>query len=135
MESSARYRINDTQRELNKDPEFHKVWAVPETEREIREKFWDGHWDGPCSPPPYCTCTIEKSIANLREIEGTAAKFLTNYYRWDVWERDNFTCQWCGVRRDLSVDHIVPRSKLGATTLDNLQTLCRSCNSKKRDRL
>src|SRR3990167_1002941 len=49
--------------------------------------------------------------------------------RWEVWERDNFTCQYCGSRRFLVVDHIYPASKGGATTTDNLQTLCRSCNS------
>lgn len=51
--------------------------------------------------------------------------------RWAVWERDDFTCQHCGARRYLSVDHIIPESKGGTLTLDNLQTLCRSCNSRK----
>lgn len=51
--------------------------------------------------------------------------------RWSVWERDNFTCQLCGSRRYLSVDHITPESKGGTLEIGNLQTLCRSCNSKK----
>jgi len=51
--------------------------------------------------------------------------------RWKVWERDNFTCKHCGSRRNLSIDHIIPESKDGLTILENLQTLCRSCNSKK----
>jgi hypothetical protein len=51
--------------------------------------------------------------------------------RWEVWERDNFTCKSCGARQDLTIDHIVPESKGGKTIKDNLQTLCRSCNSKK----
>lgn len=51
--------------------------------------------------------------------------------RFEVWDRDNFTCQHCGTRRDLSVDHIYPESKGGPTLLDNLQTLCRPCNSRK----
>jgi len=51
--------------------------------------------------------------------------------RWEVWERDNFTCQHCGARAYLSVDHIHPESKGGDLTMDNLQTLCRSCNSRK----
>jgi hypothetical protein len=51
--------------------------------------------------------------------------------RWAVWERDDFTCRECGTRRDLSVDHIVPESKGGAMTPENLQTLCRPCNSRK----
>jgi 5-methylcytosine-specific restriction endonuclease McrA len=51
--------------------------------------------------------------------------------RWDVWERDNFTCLNCGSRKFLRVDHIIPESKGGTTTIGNLQTLCHSCNSKK----
>ncbi len=51
--------------------------------------------------------------------------------RWEVWERDNFTCVQCGSRRSLSVDHKYPESKGGETVLINLQTLCKSCNSKK----
>lgn len=51
--------------------------------------------------------------------------------RWQVWERDDFRCAQCGGRIDLTVDHIVPESAGGLTTLSNLQTLCRSCNSRK----
>lgn len=51
--------------------------------------------------------------------------------RWAVWERDNFTCQICGKRRYLTIDHIVPESQGGKTEKANLQTLCKSCNSKK----
>lgn len=48
-----------------------------------------------------------------------------------VWERDNFTCQYCGSRQNLSIDHIYPESKGGEATIENCQTLCRSCNSRK----
>ena len=51
--------------------------------------------------------------------------------RWEVLERDNFTCLHCGSRRFLTVDHIIPESSGGTLETDNLQTLCRSCNSKK----
>lgn len=54
--------------------------------------------------------------------------------RWAVWERDNFICQHCGARQYLSIDHIVPESRGGTLALDNLQTLCKSCNSSKGDR-
>lgn len=54
--------------------------------------------------------------------------------RWSIWERDNFTCKQCGSRRDLTIDHILAEANGGPTILDNLQTLCRRCNSRKGSR-
>jgi len=57
------------------------------------------------------------------------------WLRWDIWQRDNFTCQICGSRKYLTIDHIVPESKGGETETSNLQTLCKRCNSRKGNRL
>jgi hypothetical protein len=51
--------------------------------------------------------------------------------REEVFIRDDFRCVHCGSRRSLCADHIHPESLGGKAVLDNLQTLCRSCNSKK----
>jgi 5-methylcytosine-specific restriction endonuclease McrA len=48
-----------------------------------------------------------------------------------VMERDAYRCRTCGGHLDLTVDHVHPESQGGSTTLDNLQTLCRPCNSRK----
>lgn len=56
------------------------------------------------------------------------------YLRWEVWERDDFRCRVCGVRRFLTIDHVIPRSSGGSMEADNLQTLCEQCNSRKGDR-
>lgn len=48
-----------------------------------------------------------------------------------VFERDAYRCKRCGDHRSLAADHIYPESLGGETTLENLQTLCRSCNSSK----
>lgn len=48
-----------------------------------------------------------------------------------VYERDAYRCVTCGGHVDLTCDHIVPESKGGPTTFENLQTMCRSCNSRK----
>jgi 5-methylcytosine-specific restriction endonuclease McrA len=52
-----------------------------------------------------------------------------------VFARDRHRCQYCGSDRHLTVDHVVPRSKGGADTWDNLVTSCAPCNRKKGDRL
>ena len=54
--------------------------------------------------------------------------------RFKVLQRDNFKCCACGASPakdpsvELHIDHIVPWSKGGETTLENLQTLCSKCN-------
>jgi len=67
----------------------------------------------------------QKKIENSKKIP------IPNHFKWLVWERDNFTCKHCGSRKNLSVDHIIPESKGGQLTMENAQTLCRSCNSRK----
>jgi hypothetical protein len=48
-----------------------------------------------------------------------------------IFARDGDKCLFCGDTKDLCLDHIVAFSRGGTTSPDNLQTLCRSCNSKK----
>ncbi len=55
--------------------------------------------------------------------------------RWEVWSRDDFRCRSCGSRLFLVIDHIKPERHGGRTVSDNLQTLCQSCNSRKRDHI
>jgi 5-methylcytosine-specific restriction endonuclease McrA len=55
--------------------------------------------------------------------------------RRNVLHRDNYTCQYCGERRhDLTIDHIIPRSKGGQDTWDNVVAACLKCNVTKGDR-
>lgn len=51
--------------------------------------------------------------------------------RFEVFKRDNFECQYCGAKPPkvpLEIDHIIPVSKNGKTTKDNLITACFDCN-------
>jgi hypothetical protein len=51
--------------------------------------------------------------------------------RFFVFDRDGWRCAFCGSTEDLTIDHIYPRILGGGHGEDNLQTLCRSCNSRK----
>jgi CRISPR/Cas system Type II protein with McrA/HNH and RuvC-like nuclease domain len=55
--------------------------------------------------------------------------------RENVYRRDNFECVYCGSSnvRTLTLDHVIPQSKGGKDSWDNLVTACRSCNSEKAD--
>lgn len=48
-----------------------------------------------------------------------------------VFARDDWTCQYCGSRAQLTVDHVVPRSKGGLSTWDNIVASCAPCNRRK----
>ncbi len=48
-----------------------------------------------------------------------------------VFARDNWTCQYCGARSQLTVDHVVPRSKGGSSTWENIVASCAPCNRRK----
>jgi len=50
------------------------------------------------------------------------------FTRFNVFLRDRFMCQYCGAHDDLTFDHVVPRSKGGHTSWDNVVTACAPCN-------
>jgi HNH endonuclease len=52
-----------------------------------------------------------------------------------VWQRDQGKCVQCGAHDYLEFDHIIPYSKGGASTVNNVQLLCRRCNLQKSDRI
>jgi hypothetical protein len=55
--------------------------------------------------------------------------------RYEVFSRDNFTCQYCfSVGGKLECDHVIPISKGGTNNMDNLITSCRKCNRQKKDK-
>ena len=68
----------------------------------------------------------------IEEIVPTYTKKpISHGVRMQVFERDGFKCLKCGMQKNLTVDHIYPEILGGSDDLENLQTLCRSCNSSK----
>jgi 5-methylcytosine-specific restriction endonuclease McrA len=58
--------------------------------------------------------------------------------RKNILMRDRYTCQFCGrvlPAGELTLDHVIPRSRGGHTDWDNLVACCHSCNNRKGDRL
>jgi diadenosine tetraphosphate (Ap4A) HIT family hydrolase/5-methylcytosine-specific restriction endonuclease McrA len=63
--------------------------------------------------------------------------YISGTLKFDVLKKAQFHCELCGISADiraLEVDHIVPRNLGGTDDPNNLQALCYSCNSMKRDR-
>ena len=65
-------------------------------------------------------------------------RHITPTIRQAVFERDNYTCQYCGACGDdvcLELDHIIPVSRGGNSDIRNLVTACEHCNRSKQDKL
>jgi 5-methylcytosine-specific restriction endonuclease McrA len=50
------------------------------------------------------------------------------FTRFNVFLRDDFRCQYCGETKELTFDHVIPRSRGGRTTWENIVTACARCN-------
>lgn len=53
--------------------------------------------------------------------------------RHNIFKRDSHICQYCGTNKDLTLDHLIPKSKGGKSTWTNLVTACKRCNARKGD--
>ena len=58
-----------------------------------------------------------------------------NFTRFNVFLRDKFSCQYCGDKKDLTFDHLLPKSRGGLTDWNNVVTACSSCNVRKGGKL
>jgi len=73
------------------------------------------------------------SVVGLKEyVKPSKAPAFT---RFNVFLRDQFSCQYCGSKNDLTFDHVIPRSKGGQTTWENVITACSPCNLKKSNKM
>jgi 5-methylcytosine-specific restriction endonuclease McrA len=53
------------------------------------------------------------------------------FTRFNLFLRDQFCCQYCGARGDLTFDHVLPRSRGGITSWENVVAACSPCNLRK----
>ena len=81
-------------------------------------------------------CSVKKTS---KSTQRTHTRVISDKLRYQVLKRDNFKCCACGASPakdpavELHIDHIIPWSKGGETTIENLQTLCSKCNLGKSD--
>ena len=60
------------------------------------------------------------------------------FNRINIFLRDDFRCQYCGetfTTRELTFDHVIPRSQGGRNAMDNVVSACSPCNAKKGDKI
>lgn len=75
------------------------------------------------------------SVIRLRRFVRTPFRQRVAFNRKNVFRRDDHVCQYCGRHtHDLTLDHVLPRSRGGPTSWENVVACCKGCNAKKRDR-
>ena len=73
------------------------------------------------------------SVLRLRQFVRVPYRATAPLTRRAVFARDDWTCQYCGAAAE-NLDHVVPKSKGGTHTWDNVVAACRRCNSRKENR-
>ncbi len=95
---------------------YHQEWAIVE-------------------PKHYLECREFSIYGSTKRLSRKTRTGLRNDLRWRVFERDQFTCFYCGSRGGdgvvLQVDHKISKANGGGDELENLVTACERCNGGK----
>lgn len=76
------------------------------------------------------------SVIRLKKFVKRPFRQRVAFNRKNVFRRDDHSCQYCGIRAsELTLDHVLPRSRGGSTSWENVVACCHKCNARKRDRL
>jgi 5-methylcytosine-specific restriction endonuclease McrA len=97
-----------------------KVEIIAEHDREVRSVTF--------------SFKLPSVVRLLKFVRSRIAKKHVPFTRWNIYQRDNYTCQYCGVGHkpeDLTFDHVVPASAGGQRSWTNIVTACYTCNRKK----
>jgi 5-methylcytosine-specific restriction endonuclease McrA len=84
--------------------------------------------------------TVDRSLAKplivrlLKMVRSVYKKRVPFSYK-NVMKRDKHICQYCGSHEDLTIDHVIPKSRGGKNTFENCVTACRTCNHRKGNKL
>lgn len=73
------------------------------------------------------------SVVVLKEYVKPAKS--TAFTRFNLFLRDEFTCQYCGCKGEMTFDHVIPRARGGRTIWENVVAACGPCNLKKGSKL
>ena len=96
--------------------------------KEKAEVIEHGDWELHAATTSMTRPVVIRLVSYVRIPRDTHRRKIT---RRAVFARDDWTCQYCGSRSNLTVDHVVPRSKGGTSSWDNIVASCAPCNRRK----
>jgi len=77
----------------------------------------------------------KQKIPTSERIKSDDSRYIPSEVKIEVWKRDLGQCVICGSQHHLEYDHIIPVSKGGSNTANNIRILCRNCNREKSDKI
>ncbi|HSO98174.1 MAG TPA: HNH endonuclease [Solirubrobacteraceae bacterium] len=117
--------LNATYEPINVCTVRRAVVLLLKEKAEILERAdWELHSESSTVARP----VVIRLVSYVRIPRDTHRRKIT---RRAVFARDDWTCQYCGARSNLTVDHVVPRSKGGPSTWENIVASCAPCNRRK----
>jgi len=96
--------------------------------KEKAEVIEHGDWELRSATRSVTRPVVIRLVSYVRVPRDTHRRKIT---RRAVFARDDWTCQYCGARSNLTVDHVIPRYKGGASSWDNIVASCAPCNLRK----
>jgi 5-methylcytosine-specific restriction endonuclease McrA len=100
--------------------------------KEKAEVIEHGEWELRSVSTSVTRPVVIRLVSYVRVPRDTHRRKIT---RRAVFARDDWTCQYCGARSNLTVDHVIPRSKGGPSSWENIVASCAPCNLRKGDSL
>lgn len=94
----------------------------------VERALWELRSEHTAMPRP----VVIRLVSYVNVPRDTSRRKIT---RRAVFARDGWSCQYCGTRSSLTVDHVIPRSKGGDSSWENIVASCAPCNRRKGDRL
>jgi len=152
----ARMKAAEEQRERERQEEHERYLKQQEEERKQHEEWWEreGKFEAQRKQEEALKKEIAKKLKEKQrrqELEKIVRQELIDSGELfgdqpqrppiprevadAVFKRDGGRCVYCGATENLQFDHIIPFSKGGATTIENLQLLCQKCNLEKSNKI
>lgn len=78
---------------------------------------------------------VPPEVILLKEYDGIGVRSVV-FTRRNIFKRDRYACQYCGIQpgsEELTIDHVIPKSKGGASSWENCVLACVECNKRKGD--